>query len=86
MGLAGLGEFLIDAYVLTKDVKHLNSAHSVASGLKRFEIRSEKGVAFPGDGLARISCDYATGISGIIMFLDRLVSGRPADFMLDELL
>ncbi|MFA6433638.1 MAG: class III lanthionine synthetase LanKC [Elusimicrobiales bacterium] len=86
MGMAGLGEFLLDAYAVTKDVKYLNSAHSVASGFKRFAIRSPKGVAFPGDGLARISCDYAAGMSGIILFLDRLVSGRPADFMLDELL
>jgi serine/threonine protein kinase len=86
IGLAGFGEFLLDAYAITKDIKYLNSAHRVASGFNRFAIPSAKGVAYPGNGLARISCDYSTGISGIIMFLDRLISGRPTDFMLDELL
>ena len=86
IGLAGFGEFLIDAYDITKDVKYKKSANKVASGLKLFAIHKENGVAFPGNGLARISCDYASGGSGIAMFLDRLVSGRPADFMVDELL
>ena len=86
IGLSGFGEFLLDAHAVTKDIKYLDSANRVASGLSRFIIRDEKGIAFPGNGLARISCDYATGISGIIMFLDRLISGRPSDFMLDELL
>jgi len=85
-GLAGIGEFMLDAFDITKDKKHLGGAYRVASGIKLFAIQSKKGIAFPGNGLARISCDYATGVSGIMLFLDRLVTGRPADFMLDELL
>jgi lantibiotic modifying enzyme len=85
-GLAGIGEFMLDGFAITKDKKYLAGAYRVASGIDLFAIQSEKGIAFPGNGLARISCDYATGISGIMLFLDRLATGRPADFMLDELL
>lgn len=85
-GLAGIGEFLLDVFMVTKDKKYLNSAYKVASGLKIFAVHEQDGIAFPGNGLVRISCDYATGISGIMLFLNRLLSGGRSDFMLDELI
>jgi hypothetical protein len=85
-GLAGIGEFLLDAYLLTGKDKYLNSARRAASGLKLFAFSQPEGTAFPGNGLARASCDLATGSAGIILFLDRLLRPRPADFMLDEAL
>lgn len=83
-GLAGVGEFLLDAYLMTGDDKYRNSARRAASGLKLFAFSQPEGTAFPGNGLARASCDLATGSAGIVLFLDRLLRPRPADFMLDE--
>lgn len=85
-GLAGIGEFLLDAFLETRDPKYLNSAYKAARGLRLFSIQTEQGVAFPGNGLSRVSCDLATGSAGILLFLDRLSRPRPADFLLDGLL
>jgi hypothetical protein len=43
-------------------------------------------MAFPGDTLSRVSCDYGTGSAGIALFIHRLLHGGATDFMLDELL
>lgn len=83
-GLAGIGEFLLDAYLMTGDEKYLNSARRAASGLKLFAFSQPEGTAFPGNGLARVSCDLSTGSAGVLLFLDRLIHPRPVDFMLDE--
>lgn len=85
-GLAGIGEFLLDAFLETGDVKFRDSALRLARGIELFAIEDGDGAAFPGNGLSRISCDLATGAAGIALFLDRLARPRPADFMLDELL
>lgn len=85
-GLSGLGEFLLDLYDVTNDGKHLDAAYRVASGISLFTINGDEGVAFPGDGLQRISCDFGTGSAGIGLFMKRLVRGRKANFQLDELL
>lgn len=86
LGLAGIGEFLWDAHLLTGDGKYKNSAERLAAGIRMFAIQAENGIAFPGNGLFRISCDYATGIAGIASFISRLGTSRKSDFMLDELL
>lgn len=89
-GLAGLGEFLLDMAALgsAEDREEcLAAARQVASGIMLFRLdKGGDGVAFPGADLWKISCDYATGSAGIALFLDRLLTRRPADFMLDELL
>lgn len=85
-GLAGIGEYLLDAYLFTGEEKFLARAHRLAAGLRVFAVEQPEGVAYPGNGLARFSCDLATGSAGIALFLDRLRSLRPADFLLDELL
>ena len=85
-GLSGLGEFLLDLYDATNDNKHLDAAYRVASGISLFTIDREEGVAFPGNGLQRISCDFGTGSAGVGLFMKRLVKGGKANFQLDELL
>ncbi len=85
-GLTGLGEFHLDAFLETGDRKYLNSAYKIAAGLKPFAIKSDEGTAFLGNGLSRINCDLATGAGGIVLFLDRLLRPRPADFLVDEAL
>lgn len=85
-GLAGIGEFLLDAHAQTGDPKYLRGAHRIAAGLKVFRVQQDDGAAYPGNGLARLSCDLATGSAGVVLFLDRLRNPRTAPFMLDELL
>jgi serine/threonine protein kinase len=85
-GLAGKGEFLLDAYMMTGDASYLEAAHDIACGISMFKIEKPDGLAFPGDTLRRLSCDYMTGSAGIAHFLHRLTHLHvPSAFMLDEL-
>jgi hypothetical protein len=85
MGLAGGGDFMLDAWEFTGDRKYLDRAHKIAAGLLKFGV-SRQGLVFPGDFLNRLSCDYGTGSAGIALFLNRLLSRQRADFLLDCLL
>jgi predicted Ser/Thr protein kinase len=85
LGLSGLGEFLLDLYQCTNESHHLDGAYRVASGLSLFKIEKERGIAFPGDTLRRISCDYGTGSAGIGHFLHRLTHGTEGNYLLDQL-
>jgi serine/threonine protein kinase len=71
-GLSGLGEFLLDLHSVTKESHHFDAAYRVATGISLFKIEKKQGLAFPGDLLRRISCDYGTGSAGIGHFLHRL--------------
>lgn len=84
-GMAGIGEFLLDALAFTGDARYKAAAAKLAAGIAMFEVPRAEGAAFPGDGLYRLSCDYASGSAGILSFFDRFETGRPADFMLDGL-
>lgn len=84
MGLSGLGEFSLDMYDLFNESRFLKAAEKVARGIMLFRVK-RNGLAFPGDHLARLSCDYGTGSSGIALFLSRLMGGRGCNFMLDSL-
>ncbi|MEA9580419.1 class III lanthionine synthetase LanKC [Xanthomonas nasturtii] len=86
-GLAGLGDFLIDmANHGIDEIECLQGAHRVARGILLFQMRrGEEGIAFPGDELWKISCDYLTGSAGIGLFLGRLHSRAAPEFFLDEL-
>jgi hypothetical protein len=48
-------------------------------------IKQPTGLATPGDGLFRISCDYATGVAGVMRTLYRNAHPGDADFVLDEI-
>jgi serine/threonine protein kinase len=84
-GLTGLGEFLLDLYQVSGESHHLDAAYRIASGLELFVIEKEEGVAFPGETLRRISCDYATGSAGIGHFFRRLVYREAGSYQLDHL-
>ena len=71
-GLAGLGEFLLDLHRVTNESHHFDAAYRVAAGISLFKIEKRLGLAFPGDMLRRISCDYGTGSAGVGHFLYRL--------------
>jgi serine/threonine protein kinase len=84
MGLTGMGAFLMDMHEHTQEDRFLDAAHQLAGGILRFSI-DRNGVAFPGDSLARLSCDYGTGSTGVGLFLNRLLGRQQGDFMLDSL-
>jgi serine/threonine protein kinase len=84
MGLAGLGEFSLDMFDLSGDARFLLGAQKAASGIMLFRVERD-GIAFPGDQLARLSCDYGTGSAGIAVFLNRLIGRQNDNFMLDAL-
>jgi len=71
-GLSGLGEFLLDLHRVTNEKHHFDGAYRVATGISLFKIEKKHGLAFPGDLLRRISCDYGTGSAGVGHFLYRL--------------
>jgi serine/threonine protein kinase len=71
-GLSGLGEFLLDLHSVTQESHHFDAAYRVATGISLFKIQKKQGLAFPGDLLRRISCDYGTGSAGVGHFLHRL--------------
>lgn len=84
MGLAGLGEFMLDMHEVTGEARFLKSAVNVATGVVNFRVE-RGGIAFPGTALSRLSCDYGTGSAGIGLFLNRLLKGGESQFMLDSL-
>ena len=86
MGLSGFGDFLLDLYAVTNKQEHLDAAYRAASGALLSKIQREEGIAYPGNGLLRISCDYATGSAGVGRFFHRLTNLETApDFLVDEL-
>nr|WP_180165158.1 class III lanthionine synthetase LanKC [Stenotrophomonas sp. SbOxS2]NYT98078.1 protein kinase/lanthionine synthetase C family protein [Stenotrophomonas sp. SbOxS2] len=85
-GLAGLIDTLVDAYVYSGDPKYLDLANRPYEGLTELYVFGDDDTAMiPGENLFRISCDYATGMSGAIRALHRLSSPHPDDFCLDIL-
>lgn len=86
LGLSGIGEFLLDMHQFLGDDRYLDSAYKVAAGVSLFKIEKKQGLAFPGDMLRRISCDYLTGSAGVGHFLHRLVTREEGGFHLDRLL
>ena len=86
-GLAGVGDFLLDMADFGVDTEQsLEKARKVTSGILLFAIARPDGVAFPGEELMRLSCDYGTGSAGIALFLKRFATGGTAPFMLDEMI
>lgn len=84
-GLAGLGEFLLDLYQFTNESRHLEGARRAATGLSLFKIEKKQGLAFPGETLRRISCDFGTGSAGVGLFYHRLTHREEGSFNLDRL-
>jgi hypothetical protein len=87
VGLAGLGNYLLDAAHFTGDTSYRDLAVRAADGLMLFAVDRPEGIAFPMSMGSKISCAYASGSTGIALFLDRLQTGGPNfHFMLDALL
>lgn len=98
-GVAGVIDTLLDAYLLTREPIHLARLERQLEGLRALYLfepragtsllpqgRTLEGLAVPGEGLLRVSCDFATGCAGVLRVLRRVPSPGPADFMLDEVM
>lgn len=87
-GLAGLGNFLMDCYQLDGESPEvLNKIDQVIQGITLFRVEKPSGIAFPSDHLLRLSADYATGSSGVGLFLHRvLTDSENFNFLLDDLI
>ena len=90
-GLAGLGNFLLDAWHHTKNEQHLFAAWEAAEGALLFRIERNEGIVFPGEQTRRECADLATGSAGVALFLDRLLKAQVGVqdsflFVVDELL
>ena len=85
IGLAGIGDFMLDMHQFTGEARYLDSALKAAEGIRQFRVERQQGIAFPGDMLSRLCCDYGTGSAGIGLFLNRLLHQCKNDFMLDSL-
>lgn len=86
-GLAGFGEYLLDAFRFFKDEKYLQSALYIAEGLLPHRIYREQGIVFPGTELLKLSCDFGLGSAGIGCFLHRLLNpGTERFLLLDDLI
>jgi hypothetical protein len=86
-GLSGIGDFCLDWAELGPNREHaLVAAKKALSGTLMYPVNRPNGIAFPGDTLSRVSCDYGTGGAGIAIFLHRVLHGGATDFMLDDLL
>lgn len=85
-GLGGLVDALTDAYQFSDDDEYLEMAKRPLAGIRDlYLIKQPQGLATPGDNLFRISCDYATGVAGVMRTLHRYARRGAADFVLDEI-
>jgi hypothetical protein len=86
--LYGLGSFVdvfTDAFLFSNNEKYIEMAKRPITGIRDLYLMEHPtGLAVPGDNLFRISCDYATGIAGVLRALHRFTHLEQADFVLDE--
>lgn len=84
LGLSGLGGFNLDGLRFTADQRYLAAALNNLNGILMYAIDREEGLTFPGSEQNKISCDYAAGSAGVMMYMHRLATGAPPEFMLDR--
>ena len=87
-GLSGLGNTLLDCYNFTSNPKYKEFALQIAETIKCYELEiDEKESCIPGVHLLRSSNDFATGTSGVLGFMERLLTDKhDFSFTLDHLL
>jgi hypothetical protein len=84
-GLSSFIDVLTDAYLLSHDTGFLEMARRPMTGIRDlYVIERAEGLATPGDNVFRVSCDYATGVAGVLRTLYRFSRRDASDFVLDE--
>lgn len=85
-GLGSLLDVMVDAYAHSGRQKYLDLAQRPYQGIHDLYVfGDEHSAAVPGDNLFRISCDYGTGVAGVMRALHRLEHPGIDTFCLDEL-
>lgn len=85
-GLSSFIDVLTDASIFLQDSRYREMASRPLAGLRDiYLLKQQFGSATPGDGFFRISCDYATGVAGVMRTLYRFHHSDDSDFTLDEL-
>ncbi|WP_157601397.1 protein kinase/lanthionine synthetase C family protein [Stigmatella aurantiaca] len=74
-GMAGLGHFFVDLHQHTGEPGDREEALRFAERALLFAMDRPTGWVTPGEGLLRVSTDYATGSAGIGVLLHRLLAG-----------
>ena len=86
-GLSGIGELFLDLARFDRWREQAESSlQRLFSGAMLYALQEETGVAFPGESLGRISCDFGTGSAGTALVLHRYLTRCDASLMLDGLL
>lgn len=86
-GLAGIGELFLDLARFDRwRGQAERSLERLFSGVMLYALDEEGGMAFPGESLGRISCDFGTGSAGTALVLHRYLTRCGATLMLDGLL
>jgi serine/threonine protein kinase len=86
-GLAGIGELYLDMARFPRwEEIAMASARKLLAGCMLFRLDREAGLAFPGESLSRISCDFGTGSAGIALVMHRYRTRCGPSFMLDEMI
>lgn len=75
-GLAGLGFTLAEYADLSGDDQAMGEALRIGTALFKYAVPGPAGVRFHGDRTYRFSADLWSGSAGILLYLDRLLSGR----------
>lgn len=84
-GLGGFVDVFTDAFMISHDPEFVEMSKRPLAGIRDlYTIDSPDGAALPGDGLFRITCDYATGVAGTMRAIHRLVHLDESDFSLDK--
>lgn len=87
LGLAGIVDFYLDlARFPDWEDRAMASSRKLLAGCMLFPVRRGNALAFPGESLNRISCDFGTGGAGVALMMHRYRTRGGASFMLDELL
>lgn len=85
-GVAGFADALLDGYLYAQDEKYLQMARRPLDALADLYVfQTEHGAATPGDNLFRVTCDFATGVAGVMRTLHRFAHLAPDEFCLDVL-
>ena len=86
LGLAGIGDFAVDMMQFGYQAPRARRmCGKVLDGVMLFALEKREGLAFPGEGGTRISCDFGTGGAGIATFMHRFLDDAGPAFMVDEL-
>jgi hypothetical protein len=85
-GTTSFVDILTDARQFLDDEKYWLMMRRPLAGIRDiYLLKYDEGWATPGDGLFRVSCDYATGVAGVLRAFDRASRLDTADFSLDEI-